>query len=49
LIASETVKHWLTAFIERTGADEIMVAGYIYDHAARVRSHEIAAEVHGVK
>jgi alkanesulfonate monooxygenase SsuD/methylene tetrahydromethanopterin reductase-like flavin-dependent oxidoreductase (luciferase family) len=47
--APEKVKRGLAAFIERTSADEIMVAGHIYDHAARVRSHEIAAEVHGLK
>jgi luciferase family oxidoreductase group 1 len=45
----ETIKRGLAAFIARTGADEIMVAGHIYDHAARVRSYEIAAEVHGLK
>jgi luciferase family oxidoreductase group 1 len=44
-----TVKRGLAAFIERTGADEIMLAGHIYDHAARVRSYEIAADVHGDK
>jgi alkanesulfonate monooxygenase SsuD/methylene tetrahydromethanopterin reductase-like flavin-dependent oxidoreductase (luciferase family) len=41
----DTVREGLTAFIARTGADEIMVAGQIYDHAARVHSFEIAAEV----
>jgi luciferase family oxidoreductase group 1 len=45
----DTVKRGRTAFIERTGADEIMVAAHIYDHAARVRSYEIAAGVHGLK
>jgi len=33
----------LTAFVARTGADEVMVTANIYDHAARVRSFEIAA------
>jgi len=39
----QTVKRELAAFVERTGADELMVTGQIYDHAARVRSYEIAA------
>jgi luciferase family oxidoreductase group 1 len=44
--APETIKQGLAAFIARTGADEIMVAAQIFDHAARVHSYEIAAEVH---
>jgi luciferase family oxidoreductase group 1 len=43
----ETIRGGLDAFIERTGADELMVTAQIYDHAARVRSFEILAEVHG--
>ena len=42
--APETVKQGLKTFIARTRADEIMVAGQIFDHAARVRSYQIAAE-----
>jgi luciferase family oxidoreductase group 1 len=42
----ETVRQGLEAFIAQTGADEIMVAGNIFDHAARVHSFEIAAEAH---
>ena len=34
----------LQAFIERTGADELMITSQIFDHAARLRSYEIAAE-----
>jgi luciferase family oxidoreductase group 1 len=41
----ETVKAAITAFIKRTGADELMIASHIYDHDARVRSYEIAAEL----
>jgi luciferase family oxidoreductase group 1 len=44
----ETVKRGVQAFIDRTGADEIMVAGQIFDHAARLQSYEIAAQAHGV-
>jgi luciferase family oxidoreductase group 1 len=40
----DAVRQGLKAFVERTGADEIMVAGQIYEHRARLRSFEIAAE-----
>jgi len=30
----------LRSFIDRTGADELMIASQIYDHAARLRSYE---------
>lgn len=33
----------IEAFIERTGADELIVVSHIHDHAARLRSYEIAA------
>ncbi len=42
----ETVRRGLEAFIARTGADELMVTSQIFDHAARVRSYEILADVH---
>jgi luciferase family oxidoreductase group 1 len=41
----DTVRRSMHAFIERTGADELMVASQIFDHAARLRSYEIAASV----
>lgn len=41
----DTVRRELKAFTEVTEADEIIVASMIYDHAARLRSYEIAAEV----
>ncbi|HEV2861892.1 MAG TPA: LLM class flavin-dependent oxidoreductase [Pyrinomonadaceae bacterium] len=41
----ETVRRGLEAFVGGTGVDELMVAGHIYDHAARLRSFEIAAAV----
>ena len=44
----ETVRRGLASFIERTGADELMITGQIYDHAARLRSFEIIAEVGGL-
>ncbi|HEY2230179.1 MAG TPA: LLM class flavin-dependent oxidoreductase [Xanthobacteraceae bacterium] len=42
----ETVKRGLEAFIAHTRTDEIMVTGHIFDHAARLRSYEITAQVH---
>ena len=41
----DTVRQGLAAFIERTGADELMITGQIFDHAARLRSFEIVAEI----
>jgi luciferase family oxidoreductase group 1 len=41
-----TLKAGLAAFIRQTRTDEIMVAGQIFDHAARLRSFEITAEIH---
>jgi alkanesulfonate monooxygenase SsuD/methylene tetrahydromethanopterin reductase-like flavin-dependent oxidoreductase (luciferase family) len=41
----DTVRREMNAFIERTGADELMIAGQIYDHDARLRSYEITAEL----
>jgi luciferase family oxidoreductase group 1 len=42
----ETVREQVAAFIERTGADELMVTSQVFDHAARLRSYEILASVH---
>lgn len=39
-----TVGRELVRFVEQTGADELMVAGAIHDHAARLRSYELLAE-----
>lgn len=46
--APETVKRSIESFIARTGADELILASHIYDHAARVRAHEIVADVCGL-
>ncbi|MBI3525698.1 MAG: LLM class flavin-dependent oxidoreductase [Betaproteobacteria bacterium] len=43
--APETVAHQLQSFIARTGADELMITSQIFDHAARLRSYQITAEV----
>jgi luciferase family oxidoreductase group 1 len=39
----DSVRRGLEAFVARTGADELMLASQIYDHAARLRSYELAA------
>jgi luciferase family oxidoreductase group 1 len=44
-----TVKQWLTDFAARTGADELIIASQIYDHDARLRSYQIAAQGSGVQ
>jgi luciferase family oxidoreductase group 1 len=41
----DTVRRALAAFIERTKPDELMVTSQIFDHSARLRSYEIAADV----
>jgi luciferase family oxidoreductase group 1 len=40
-----SVETALRALIQETGADEIMLSAHFYDHQARVRSFEIAAQV----
>ena len=40
----EQVRAGIAAFVERTGADELMITAQIYDHQARLRSYEIAAQ-----
>jgi luciferase family oxidoreductase group 1 len=44
----ETVRQGLELVIEQTKADEVMVVSAIYDHAARVRSYELLAEIGGL-
>ena len=39
--STATVATGLQGFLDRTGADEVMVASAIHDHAARLRSYEI--------
>ena len=40
----DTVKRQLQAFVETTQADELIINAMIHDHAARLRSYEIAAQ-----
>ncbi|MES2077000.1 MAG: LLM class flavin-dependent oxidoreductase [Pseudomonadota bacterium] len=44
--APATVAEQLQAFVARTGADELMITSQIFDHAQRLRSYEITADVH---
>ena len=39
----ETVRAGIEEFVERTGADEVMIAAHIFDHHARLRSLQITA------
>jgi luciferase family oxidoreductase group 1 len=43
--APETVAKRLRSFLDTTRADELMITGQIYDHAARLHSFEIAAKI----
>lgn len=42
-----TVRAQVKAFIDRTGADELMITCQIHDHQARLRSYEIASQLRG--
>jgi luciferase family oxidoreductase group 1 len=44
----DTVRERMADFIDRTGADELMITSQIHDPAARLRSYEIVAEVQQV-
>ena len=37
----DTVVEGMKAFVDRTGADELIVVSHIYDHQARLRSYEL--------
>ncbi|HEV7815963.1 MAG TPA: LLM class flavin-dependent oxidoreductase [Janthinobacterium sp.] len=42
----ETVARQLQGFIASTGADELMITSQIFEHAHRLRSYEITADIH---
>jgi alkanesulfonate monooxygenase SsuD/methylene tetrahydromethanopterin reductase-like flavin-dependent oxidoreductase (luciferase family) len=42
--ARAKVKAQIEAFVERTGADELMITSQIFDHQARLRSYQVVAE-----
>ncbi len=39
-----TVKAKITAFVEQTGADELMLVSSVYDHAKRIESYRLAMQ-----
>ena len=41
----ETLRRELGAFIERTGANELMVSAAVFEHTARLRSYELLASL----
>ena len=41
----ETVKAKLESLIAETEADELMITTMVYDHADRIRSYEMVAEL----
>jgi luciferase family oxidoreductase group 1 len=43
--APETVARGVRSFLEMTRADELIVSGHIFDHAARLHSYELAARI----
>ncbi len=43
--SAEAVRKSIQDFLARTQADELIIASGIFDHAARLRSYQIAAEV----
>ena len=43
--APSTVREGIERFVEQTRPDELMVVSHIYDHAARLRSYEIVADL----
>lgn len=40
-----TIEREIRAFLEKTGADEIMIASYLFDHKKRLKSHKLFSEV----
>ncbi|MFA9556879.1 LLM class flavin-dependent oxidoreductase [Evansella sp. AB-rgal1] len=44
-----TVKKKLQGFLNETKVDEIMVSTMVYDHDARLRSHELVAGITGIQ
>lgn len=45
--APATIRKSLQNFVERTGADELMITSQMFDHKARKRSYELAAGAMG--
>ena len=43
--APSTIAPQMKAFVDQTQADELIVVSHVYDHAARLRSYELAANL----
>ena len=43
--APDTIRSQMQEFADTTGADELIVVAHIYDHAARLRSYQLAKEM----
>jgi hypothetical protein len=43
--SKETLQSKLSAFVEETGIDELMITSHIYDKAAKLKSFSIVNEV----
>ena len=43
--APDTIRDHMREFIAATGADELIAVSHIYDHAARLRSYELARQI----
>jgi luciferase family oxidoreductase group 1 len=43
--APATIAPQIAAFVEQTAADELIIVSHIYEHAARLRSYELAASL----
>ena len=41
--ALDTIRDQIAGFVQATAADELIVVAHIYDHAARLRSYELAS------
>jgi alkanesulfonate monooxygenase SsuD/methylene tetrahydromethanopterin reductase-like flavin-dependent oxidoreductase (luciferase family) len=41
----ETIKADLQSFVDQTQVDEVMATSHIFDHAARLHSYELFAEI----
>lgn len=46
--ARDTVHRALAGFVERTRPDELLLTSMIFDHSARLRSYEIAADIRAI-
>lgn len=43
--SASTIRPQMERFVAETGADELIVVSHIYDHAARLRSYELASRL----